>query len=519
MRKLIYIALLCSAIVVGFGIRDFNMRNRAVHADESEQASTFLRLFSTGHYSYNPNGPHGPTLYYWTNAIQKLFGEYGSSKLRVSDLRKNVLPFFIFILCAYVLFSPFIGRAAAWGACACFSLSGLACVYSTYFIHEIMFAFLVFCAAAAAWFFALRPSSLAAAIAGSFMGLALATKETAVISFAALALALILSVLISPDLRKDLKSAATPAKCAVWTASFLGAFALCFIPLLSSFGSNPGGILDFISSYSQHFFAKSADAAHEGSPSFYWLLMTLQSSEGARFGELPITILALLGFSHASIKLYKGNCSRESACVFFLALNALLCIIALSFLTYKTPWLILSAMTFVCAVAGYGISLLFHIKNRYLWILGLAFLIPLGYWQYKLDTNAALRYHSDPRNPFLYAHTVSDAARLRTRIFESGHVSQKYNSLPVAFIMGETPWPMPWFLRNYENIGYWKDSIPDNIGDFDIIVTDYKTNANVIKRLNDPSDYVHELYGLRKNLILNVYIKKQLFEKLMNSED
>lgn len=517
MRKFAYIALLCLGIIIGFNIRDFNMLNRATHADESEQATTSLKLFSTGQYYYNPNGPHGPTLHYWTNLIQKISGKHEEADLCIIDLRKDTLPFFILILCAYILFSPLIGRMSSWGACACFSLSGLACIYSTYFIHEILFASFVFCATAATWFFILKPSATISAIAGAFTGLAFATKETSVISFVSLALSLTVSICLFPDLRKKAKFVFSSPRCVLWGASFLGAFALCFIPLLSSFGTNPRGVFDFIASYRCHFLAKSADLAHESSPYFYWLLTTLQMSEGARFGELPIAILSLFGFSHASLKLYRGNYSKNVECVCFLALNALFGIIILSFLTYKTPWLILSPITFACAVAGYGISVLSRIKNRWIWTLALTVLILLGFWQYKLDINAAVRYHSDPRNPFIYSHTVSDAAKLKNRIVEIGRVVQKGDSLPVAFVMEESPWPMPWLLRRYENVGYWTKSVPDNLEIFDVIVTDYRTNERVLKCLGHPDNYVHELYGLRKNLILNVYIKKPAFRKLLNS--
>ena len=64
--------MLTAAFAASFFMRDYNIENRIWHADESEQASTFADLLLNGDYEYNPNGPHGPTLYYYAFACHQL---------------------------------------------------------------------------------------------------------------------------------------------------------------------------------------------------------------------------------------------------------------------------------------------------------------------------------------------------------------------------------------------------------------------------------------------------------------
>jgi len=58
MRYILGIALILACLFSGFSLRETNIANRAIHADESEQATTAMQLYDSGEYKYNPNGPH-----------------------------------------------------------------------------------------------------------------------------------------------------------------------------------------------------------------------------------------------------------------------------------------------------------------------------------------------------------------------------------------------------------------------------------------------------------------------------
>ena len=69
---------------------------------------------------------------------------------------------------------------------------------------------------------------------------------------------------------------------------------------------------------------------------------------------------------------------------------------------------------------------------------------------------ASVTYASDPRNPYVYAHTVPDAVRMATRIRELAAVHPDGARMQVSVIAPpHEQWPLPWYLRTMPNVGYW----------------------------------------------------------------
>ena len=50
MRYILGIALILACLFSGFSLRETNIANRAIHADESEQATTAMQLYDSGEY-------------------------------------------------------------------------------------------------------------------------------------------------------------------------------------------------------------------------------------------------------------------------------------------------------------------------------------------------------------------------------------------------------------------------------------------------------------------------------------
>ena len=221
MKRALCIAAAAAAFAASVFMRESNISARVAHADEAEQASTFADMLRGEKYKYNPNGPHGPSLYYYAYACYQFPAlknfdmaqeaniphdtpvQSKSDGISLDTLRKLLAPWLVFIFLCY-LFGAFAGRAAAWWACACFALSGLSCIYAGYFVHEIIFAAAVFAAAQFLWAFFKAPTLRRAALAGAFAGLTQATKETSVIAFFALFISSAAALAILPDFRKYL---------------------------------------------------------------------------------------------------------------------------------------------------------------------------------------------------------------------------------------------------------------------------------------------------------------------------
>ena len=517
MKKAVYILLIFVCIFAGLSNRFFNMRERIPHADETEQASVFLNLHQNGEYKYNPNGPHGPTLYYYANAAASLNGCPDSEKITISYLRSLLLPFSLLIMALYILFSQSIGRIAAWGACAAFSLSAAASIYSVYFVHEIIFAAAILALTLATWRFAINPSATCAAAIGLLIAIAQATKETAVIAYPSILLALAIAAALDKDIRENLKSVLFTRKIFKMGALAAGGFAILFIAIYSSFGENWRGVIDAFLSYG-HFLQKAGSPEHSSGFAYYFKLLTFQKCEGVRFGELPIFLLSIGGFLAAAFDIFKGRQNNKKAlAAVFIFSAAAANILLLSFISYKTPWLILSPTLLLCLCAGYAMQKMLSVRPAAVWLAMVFILCALGYWQYGLNKSAVVRYNCDPRNPFIYTHTVRDFGNLVKRVEDCAKISEYGSDIPAAFVTANSPWPAPWYLRNYRNVGYWPSQLPKDLDVYEIIVCDAPMEDAVSKSI-DKSKYASEFFGLRKNLILTVYIKKELFDTLIEGK-
>ena len=126
-----------------------------------------------------------------------------------------------------------------------------------------------------------------------------------------------------------------------------------------------------------------------------------------------------------------------------------------------------------------------------------------------------VRFNSDPRNPFIFSHTVSDENNLLNRILECAKYSEYGSDIPVAFVGKVSPWPLPWQLRRFPNAGYW-NSAPENLRQFEVVMADVFTVRDVAQNLG--KGYVSDLFGLRKNTIITLFIKREIFERIVDGK-
>ena len=507
--KFAYIILLACVLIFAFSARLENASLRLPHADESEQATTALKLLDGKGYKYNPDGPHGPTLYYYSLAKKICTG---SENPDIAGMRKDMLFFTILLMCSYLLCSPMLGRFAAWAACGFLGLSGIAVIYSVYYVQETIFALAIFLTATSLWSFILKPSVRSAILLGLCAGFAQATKETTVIMFAGMFAALVLLAVFAG--KSSLEKIPSLKKSLLYLGAAIAGFALVFAVFYSSFGSNPRGILDAVQCY-VHFLGKSQSEAHSAPFYYYFALLTTQKCEGVRFGEWAFTATFIFGFICAWLGLKKRRDTRACYAV-FLGLSSIFSTLLLSAIPYKTPWLLLPVVGLMCPVSGYGLQFAAGYKNIFIRIAVLLTICILAHFQIGADMKSSLRYHSDPRNPYLYSHTVPDFANLAARISQCVKFSDYKTDIPIAVITQNSPWPLPYYTRELRNAGYWNFP-PKNLGIFDVVIIDGASEQLVKPQLDD-SLYEIEYFGLRENLPLTVRIKKELFNKIVSDE-
>jgi len=120
----------------------------------------------------------------------------------------------------------------------------------------------------------------------------------------------------------------------------------------------------------------------------------------------------------------------------------------------------------------------------------------------------SFRFSADPRNPFVYSHTSPDLINLidRLELLAALHPDGKALRINVA---GTEYWPLPWYLREYPNVGYWQElpagsNAPVQIFGF--------SGEEEVPEL-DENIYMTELRGLREGVFLLIFIEHNLWER------
>lgn len=484
------IAILFIVLIFSCGARIKNIEDRVPHADESEQAMVLKELKGEGVYRYDPLGSHGPTLYYFALP-------FVSKNFTISEARYSIGLFFLLGILLIFFAGLQNGLLTSIFSVSFFASSSLSQIYFSYFVHEGIFAILNLAMLILCWR-AIRSGSLWAWICtGIVMGLMQATKETAILSYGSLFFAVLYSFFDDKDFY--IKKYSSMREVLVLKGSGLIGFLVIFVIMYSSIGKNWGGILDAIYSY-VHFFEKSQSIFHEKSFHYYFSLLLGKKSEGVFFGETILFGFGILGTVFAFI----GKDSFQK----YLSIFAWSNIVILSIIPYKTPWLILTAIVVLCINGGYACGVMLSDRNIFVRLFSLLLIAYGIFLQTKISLNASWRYHSDTKNIFLYVHSVKDIERLSKKI--EIYKAVNGGNISVGIAMRESPWPLPWYLKD-DKVGFWKNF--DEISDpsrFHIIIVD--KNQDIEKKF-DENVWVEEYYGLRENLILTVFVKKEIFEK------
>ncbi|MDP6507165.1 MAG: hypothetical protein QF886_26295, partial [Planctomycetota bacterium] len=130
-------------------------------------------------------------------------------------------------------------------------------------------------------------------------------------------------------------------------------------------------------------------------------------------------------------------------------------------------------------------------------------------WQQSQRAN--FKFYADRRNPYVYAHSGTHTQKLRDRVVQLAEVHEKGKSMRIHFFMpGSDFWPMPWYLRAFDKVGYWTG--PTDAPDAPVIIADSGIQEEIEERLK--AEYQTEYFGLRPGVNLIVYIEKRLWNKV-----
>ena len=254
------------------------LAERPMHTDEAVHAIKFRLLLENGEYTYDPEQYHGPTLNYLTLIPAWLSG--AKELTNVNELTLRIVPVFfgVLLILLLLLLADGLGKTTIVIAAVLTAVSPAFVFYSRYYIQEMLlvcfsFGVIVF---AYRWFRSNR--IIWALLAGMSLGLAHATKETFIIAFGSMLLALVLTWIMHR--RRSVRDTVTKIRhvhLVVLIAAAVGVSALFY----SSFFSNPAGVLDSFRTYGTYFSRASQGSLHIHSWHYYLkMLIFCRSGDG-----------------------------------------------------------------------------------------------------------------------------------------------------------------------------------------------------------------------------------------------
>jgi uncharacterized protein (TIGR03663 family) len=604
-----FLIAICLVTVGALFFRLPDLGNRPFHEDEAVHAFKFLDVWKHGIYRYDHNEFHGPTLYYAALPSIWLHGRQNFASCRESDFRLVIVLFGagIVILCAPL--ASGLGKRAALCGGMFIAISPAFVFYSRYYIQEMLLAVFTLALIVCGWQYVLRKKPAWLAAAGVSAGLMIATKETAVLAFAAMAAAYVAATFwcsrfdaVAQPERRDADNrasvegtdgqsdhAAPPDRqfAGVRPLLIVAAVAISVACLfLSGFLSNrtgPLGVLtgpiDYLRSYTP-WLARARGASLHVYPWHYYLgiLLWTKRENGPVYSEALIVGLGVVG---AVVALWPrrgagsemlmakaqrtvsppypqagtrpaspgsppdhltrlsphypsspgsppyppilGDASSEGsrratpdlALPRFLAFYTVFLTVLYSAIPYKTPWCLLSFHTGWALLAGFGAVAILSAARSLPARIVLAALLVGGCVQLASQAyRASYQAFVDPRNPYVYSQPVPDVVNMSHWVWDVARYSGQGENMVVKVIwVDDFHWPIPWYLREFSNVGYYHDTSDPAAP---LILASPEFEEELTKKL-DKTHIMTKFFGIRPGVLAQAWVRTDVWEQYLKN--
>lgn len=489
MRRFATVVFLVFLLGLALLLRLPQLGNRPFHADEAVHAVKFRELWEHGRYRYDPNEFHGPTIYYAALPTVAASGHKTFVALQEADLRLVIALVGAALVPLFLLLRKPLGTSAVLWAGLFAALSPALVFYSRYFIQEVFLVVftLVFLASAA------LKKPIAAGIAA---GLMVATKETAVLTFFAAGVAWLLVSRKRPALGRSFWLALGVAITVACVALYG-----CYRPLPTEARPNP---LQYFQAYTP-WLHRAAGAELHKNPWFDYLERFFwHRREGVPlWSEGLILLLGIFGA-------LKPPTTSERSFVRFLALFTLFLTVGYSLIPYKTPWCALNFLMPLTLLAGVGVAGLIEraakLPAKALITGGILLASAhLGWLSYQ----TSFVHFASNKNPYVFSPTVPDVVKLKTRIEDLAKVHPEHDKLVIKVVSKDGYyWPLPWYLRRFENIGYWTQ-LPED-PEAPIVLAAPEFDEALTPQLKD--HIMTGFFALRPDASYELFVKMNLWE-------
>ena len=131
---------------------------------------------------------------------------------------------------------------------------------------------------------------------------------------------------------------------------------------------------------------------------------------------------------------------------------------------------------------------------------------------------AAYTYCADPANPYVYAHSTSDVVTIAGRLEQIARIVPGTRNMHIQVICpADDYWPLPWYLRGFANVGYFK-YVDIDIPAAPVIIVSANLEDTLAEKLYELPPGKRSLYvplfdrymQLRPGVYLQTYITKDL---------
>jgi len=477
-RWTVFIALALLALA----IRLPQLGQRPMHTDEAVNAYLTGEVLSGESFHYDPQDRHGPALIALAAPLARSGGAHSFSELTAAQLRLTPVLLGSATVLLFGAAVELFGFLACLIAAILFAMAPLPVYYNRYFIHETLLVaatlgLIVSGGRMMGWSrtSAAAPRSVLvlAAVAGGCAGLMLACKETALIHFLALAVVLLCAWWLPP--RQPLP----PLKA---FAVALGVMFVVVAVLFTWFGRN-GSALSDLGRALPRLAARAGGEGHAKAFGYYFHLLD----------PMLVLFIVAAGGAYAAICDAVNRLGKSSL---LLVIYGLVILAIYSAIPYKTPWLALNLWLPLALVCGLGAAAFWEQINNTSgrWVVGIAgaFLLAALGVQTKL---LAFDRPVDELNPYAYAQTGEDLAGLPIRLAELA--GDQHLARPRIAVIAADAWPLPWYLRQFDAVGYWQPG--QNPGPADFFIT----AQDVPAALTDPlKNFRPEYFGVRPGVLV-----------------
>jgi len=477
--------LILAATIVAFALRLPRLAQRPMHGDEAIHAVKFGQLLEQGIYIYDPNDYHGPTLNYLTLIPARLAS--AENLTQVNEFLLRIVPVFFgaLLVLLLILIADGLGPWAAVYAGILTAISPAMVFYSRYYIQEMLLVCFTFAVLVFGYQYARSRHITCAILTGIFAGLCHATKETCIIAFGSMVLAL-LAALIMQRQKGAFADSIRQLKIRHLLAG-LAAAVIISVLFHTSFLTNPHGILDSLRAYTTYFERAGHNSLHIH-PWYYYLKMLVyyRYGKGPPWTEALIVILAGIGFFAAMAK--KEVSFADTGLVRFIAFYTLILTVAYSIIPHKTPWCMLGFLHGMILLAGVGaVVLLRLISNRPLRIVIVLLLSAASAhlaWQSYLNN---YKYYANSSNPYVYAHPTTEIFTLVDKVEFYARAHPQGRRMYIEVICpGHDYWPLPWYLRSFSQVSY-SDRVAADEPPASLIIASPEVEDDLRKKFYDES--------------------------------